>query len=132
MKKIRTAAEELAAIVLSWDLKTDQGQNAQRLARLVLGENEPEWQREFLINTILMEADVPRLEDLKKSLLDMSTEELRAKIARIREDRIIRKEKPKTKVQKAERKSKIQSDLATLLAGMTPEEVETFMKELEA
>ena len=119
-------------IVLSWDLKTDQGQNAQRLARLVLGENEPEWQREFLINTILMEADVPRLEDLKKSLLDMSTEELRAKIARIREDRIIRKEKPKTKVQKAERKSKIQSDLATLLAGMTPEEVETFMKELEA
>lgn len=125
---------ELAAIVLQWNLKTDLGQRAHFLARQVLGELDPYQVTEkgFLINQILsMETDVPRLEDLKKSLLKMDAEELRAKIREIREDRVIRKDTGKTKVKKAKVKDSAQTQLAKLLAGMSDAERNAFLKEIE-
>lgn len=119
-------------IVLSWDLKTDKGQNAHRLAKLVLGEEWTDCTREFLINEICqLEKDMPRLEDLKVSILDMTPDQLRAKLHQIREDRILRKSRPKTPVQKKEAKSKVASDLDKYLASMSDEEREAFLKELE-
>jgi hypothetical protein len=99
MKKLRSPAEELAVIVLTWNLKTAQGQLAHRLARTVLGEDPDEPVKDYLRNEIIQlarQADMPRLEDLKVSILDMSKDQLYAKIRQIREDRILRKEKPKT------------------------------------
>lgn len=70
---------------------------------------------------------MPRLEDLRQSLQDMSPEELRARIKTIREDRILRKVQPKAKVEKAKRKSAVH----TALASLSPEELEALMKEME-
>lgn len=122
-------------IVLSWDLKTNRGQLAHQLARSVLGECATDFVREFLIEDIIRlenPSTMPRLEDLKKSLLDMTPDELRAKIHKIREDRILRKEKPKTAVQKKERRTKVASDLDKYLASLSDEERAAFLKELEA
>jgi hypothetical protein len=135
MKKLRSPAEELAVIVLTWNLKTAQGQLAHRLARTVLGEDPDEPVKDYLRNEIIQlarQADMPRLEDLKVSILDMSKDQLYAKIRQIREDRILRKEKPKTATQKKERKTKVAKDLASYLEALTPEEREAFIKELEA
>lgn len=76
---------------------------------------------------------MPRLEHLRKSLLSMSPDELRAKINAIREDRVIRKDTkaPKTKAQKAEKKGKVRNQLEDLLAGMSDIDREAFLKELE-
>lgn len=74
---------------------------------------------------------MPRLEDLKKSFLEMDPDELRRKIREIREDRVIRKVSGKTKVAKAKVKDTTQTQLAKLLAAMTPDEREAFLKELE-
>lgn len=74
---------------------------------------------------------MPRLEDLKKSLLLMDPDELRAKIREIREDRVLRKISGKTKVTKAKVKDNVQTQLAKLLAGMDPGEREAFLKDLE-
>lgn len=73
---------------------------------------------------------MPRLEDLKKNLLDMSPDELRERIRQIRSDRILRKVQPKTKVAKAKKESKIKlaigalsaEDLAKLLNDLEEEE----------
>lgn len=130
-----TPEVELANLVLSWDLRTDKGLRAHDLARQILGQKDPKEAllKTYLINEILeLEKDMPRLEDLKKSLLAMSPEELRQKIHTIREDRILRKgPAPKTPVQKAERKSKLSTDLGKLLSGMSDAEREAFIKELE-
>lgn len=125
---------ELSNIVLSWDLRTDLGMKAHCLAREILKIKDPteEALKGMLIAQILdMESEMPRLEDLKKSLLNLTPDELRARIKTIREDRIIRKgPTPKAKAVKAEKKSKVKSDLEALLAGMTEEEVAKFLEEL--
>ena len=74
---------------------------------------------------------MPRLEDLKKSLLAMNPEELRAKIQAIREDRIIRKDSKPTKVKKVRAKQSAATLLTDLLMGMSDEDREAFLKELE-
>jgi hypothetical protein len=125
MKKLRSPAEELAVIVLTWNLKTAQGQLAHRLARTVLGEDPDEPVKDYLRNEIIQLAR-------QVSILDMSKDQLYAKIRQIREDRILRKEKPKTATQKKERKTKVAKDLASYLEALTPEEREAFIKELEA
>ena len=72
---------------------------------------------------------MPRLEDLKKNLLDMTPEELRARIIEIRNDRIIRKNKaPTAKAVKAKAEKK--DTLKAALDGMTPEQLEELFKGL--
>lgn len=72
---------------------------------------------------------MPRLEDLKQNLLDMTPEELRAKIKEIREDRIIRKNKaPTAKAVKVKAEKK--DTLKAALASMTPEQIEELFKGL--
>lgn len=125
---------ELAGIVLEWNLQSDLGQRAHELAREILGQADPngELQRWYYVARILeMEKDMPRLEDLKKSLLKMDPEELRAKIREIREDRIIRKDTKATKTKKAKTKDSAQTQLAKLLAGMSDEERDAFLQEIE-
>lgn len=74
---------------------------------------------------------MPRLEDLKKSLLHMSADELREKIREIREDRIIRKDSGKAKAKKAKTADSVSTQLAKMMAIMSTEEREAFLKELE-
>lgn len=74
---------------------------------------------------------MPRLEDLKKSLLRMDPDELRAKIREIREDRVLRKDTGKTKAKKTKTKDSAQTQLAKLLASMDPAEREAFLKDIE-
>lgn len=125
---------ELATIVLQWDLRTELGARAHKLARQILGVADPqsEVSRALLIQIILdLERDMPRLEDLKKSLSKMNIEEIRAKIKEIREDRVIRKDPTATKKKKAKAKDSAQTMMAKMLAGMSDEEREAFFKELE-
>lgn len=70
---------------------------------------------------------MPRLEDLKQNLLNMSPDELRAKIKEIREDRIIRKG-PAPKVKAAKKPKK--DTLRAALDAMTPEELAKLMEGL--
>lgn len=127
---------ELASIVLQWDLKTELGLRAQKLAREILGEHDPlEIASRKLYASILLELveqDMPRLEDLKKSISSMNAEELREQIKRIREDRVIRKDTKKAKVTKAKEKDSASTTLMKLMAGMSEAERDQFLKELEA
>lgn len=131
---------ELAQIIMKMDLRSERGAAATQLAREILEIEDPslklaKWAMvQEILETMPMEArnTMPKLEDLKKNLLTMTPEELRARIREIRADRIIRKEAPKAKVNKAKAKDKTQTDLRAMMAAMTPEEREAFLKELEA
>lgn len=127
---------KLAELIMSFGFQSQKAEPILKIAREILG-NDPADRLviQYRVDEIMRyykEQDMPRLEDLRKSLLDMSPDELRAKIAEIREDRRIRKDKPKDKKAKVERKSSTQNLLAELVAGMSDEEREAFFKELEA
>lgn len=124
---------QLANAVLGLDLRSDPGQEANRIARELLGVRDPgeELSKHYMIQEILENSDMPKLEDLRKSLLTMTPDELRAKIREIRADRIIRKEAPRKKVERAKAKDKTTMDLRELMASMTDEEREAFLQELE-
>lgn len=68
-----------------------------------------------------------RLEDLKKSLLDMTQEEILAKVRAVRADRIIRKTTKAQKVAKVRSVGKME----TLLASLSPEELAKLLEEFE-
>ena len=70
---------------------------------------------------------MPRLEDLKRNLLDMTPDELRERIRQIRSDRILRKVQPKTKVAKAKKESKIK----VAIAALSPEELAKLLSDME-
>lgn len=129
---VRNPAIELANNVIAMGFKSQEGIHLTDLAYEVLGIIDPgdKLSVHFLIKDI-QENDVPKLEDLRKSLLTMTPDELRARIREIRADRIIRKEAPKTKVDRAKKKDKTQIDLRELMAAMSDEERDAFMKELE-
>lgn len=124
---------QLAHAVLDMDLRGEAGLRATYIARQLLGVRDPgeELYKHYMIQEILENTDMPKLEDLRKSLLTMSPDELRAKIREIRADRIIRKEAPKKKVERAKAKDKTTMDLRELMASMSDEEREAFLQELE-
>lgn len=126
-------AIQLANMVLAMDLRSERGLQANDLAHVVLGHIDPSGQlsTHYMIQEILETSNMPKLEDLRKSLLTMSPDELRAKIREIRADRIIRKEAPKKKVERAKAKDKTTMGLRELMASMSEEEREAFLKELE-
>lgn len=130
----RNVAVELANNVIAMDFKSQEGQRLTELAYEVLGVIDPGDKLSvfYLLTEIQENTTVPKLEDLRKSLLTMSPDELRARIIEIRKDRIIRKEAPKAKVDRAKKKDKTTMDLRELMASMSEEEREQFMKELEA
>lgn len=72
-----------------------------------------------------------RLEHLKISLLDMSPEELRARIRAIREDRRLRKEPAKVRKERVRNADGARTNILSVLKDMSPEEQEAFLKELE-
>lgn len=72
-----------------------------------------------------------RLEDLKKSLLDMTEDEVRNKIREIRADRVIRKESKKQKVAKVKTKATAVAKAAGAASGMTPAELQKLLEEFE-
>lgn len=74
---------------------------------------------------------MPRLEDLKQDLRSMTTEELRAKIREIREDRVIRKDSGRTKAKVAKTKDTVATQLNKLLGGMTEEQIAAFLEGLD-
>lgn len=126
-------AIHLANSVLMMDLRSEQGMKVNALAYRVLDQVDPGnmLSKHYMIQEILENSNMPKLEDLRKSLLTMSPDELRAKIREIRADRIIRKEAPKKKVERAKAKDKTQMDLRELMASMSDEEREAFLQELE-
>lgn len=127
-------ALQLANIVLLMDLRSERGLQANDIAHRIMGHVDPggALSKHYMIQEILETSNMPKLEDLRKSLLTMTPDELRARIREIRADRIIRKEAPKAKVNRAKAKDKTQIDLRSLLASMTDEEREAFLKELDA
>lgn len=130
----RNIAVELANNVIAMNFKSQEGQRLTELAYEVLGVIDPGDKLSvfYLLTEIQENTTVPKLEDLRKSLLTMSPDELRAKIIEIRKDRIIRKEAPKAKVDRAKKKDKTTMDLRELMASMSDAERDQFLKELEA
>lgn len=126
-------AVQLANAVLTMDLRSERGLVVNDLAHRVLGhlDASDELSKFLLIREILETSNMPKLEDLRKSLLTMTPDELRARIREIRADRIIRKEAPKAKINRAKAKDKTQMDLRQLIASMSDEERDAFLKELE-
>lgn len=127
-------ALKLANMVLLLNLRSQQGLEANDLAHKILGDTGygEALSKHYMIQEILENTDMPKLEDLRKSLLTMTPDELRQRIREIRADRIIRKEPAKKKVERAKAKDKTQFDLRSLLASMTDEEREAFLKELDS
>lgn len=127
-------AVQLANLVLTMDLRSERGVAANDLAHQILGHTDPggALSKHYMIQEILETSNMPKLEDLRKSLLTMTPDELRQRIREIRADRIIRKEAPKAKVNRAKAKDKTQIDLRSLLASMSDEDREAFLRELDA
>lgn len=73
---------------------------------------------------------MPRLEDLRRDLLKMGPDELRAKLRDVRADRRISKAPIKAAKEKAKSADKAITNIGNLLAGMTPEQVEAFLAEI--
>lgn len=73
---------------------------------------------------------MPRLEDLKRNLLEMSPEELRAKVREIREDRKLRKEPSKARKERVRTEESAPAQLALLMEGLSPAEQEALLQEL--
>lgn len=126
-------AVQLANMVLNMDLRSERGVAANDVAHQILGHTDPggALSKHYMIQEILETSNMPKLEDLRKSLLTMTADELRARIRAIRADRIIRKEAPKTRVSRAKAQDKTQTDLRQLIASMSDTEREAFLKELE-
>lgn len=74
---------------------------------------------------------MPRLEDLKKNLLQMTPDEQRAKVREIREDRKLRKEPTKVRKERVRKAASAKDSVASLLAGLSPAEQEALLLELE-
>ena len=74
---------------------------------------------------------MPRLEDLKQSLLDMTEDEIRDKVRAIRADRVIRKQTKAQKAAKAKTRATASDKLAKLTAGMTPAELAKLLEQFE-
>lgn len=72
-----------------------------------------------------------RLSMLKKSLEEMSLEELRAHVRGIRVDRRISKDKPKAKKERKRVEAKVGAGISRMIASMSPEEAEALLRELE-
>lgn len=127
-------AIRLANMVLLLNLKSGQGLEANDLAHKILGsiDANTSLSKHYMIEEILRNSNMPKLEDLRKSLLTMTPDELRERIREVRADRIIRKEAPKKKVERAKAKDKTTIDLRTLLASMSDEERDAFLKELDS
>ena len=78
-----------------------------------------------------LEIDMSRFSELRKSLLDMSPDELREQIRRIRAERRVSREKPSTK-----RKAKIKSNrsasrVVNMIHTLTPEQVRLLIGEVD-
>lgn len=71
-----------------------------------------------------------RLNDLKKSLVAMSPEELRDQVRKIRTDRKLKKEPTKAKKERVRTADSAKTGLMKLLAGLSPEEREAMLQEL--
>ena len=65
---------------------------------------------------------MPRLTSLVKPLDEMTTEELREHLHRIREDRKLRKEAPKAKKQTARKRATAKEKVTALLEGLSEEQ----------
>jgi len=72
-----------------------------------------------------------RLSMLKKSLEEMSLEELREHVRGIRADRRISKEKVKEKKTRKATASKASSTVTRIIDKMSPEEMQALLRELE-
>ena len=70
-----------------------------------------------------------RLAKLRKPLDEMSSDELHDLVRHIRADRRLTKERPSVKRKAARSKDKDKSKLASLLDGLTPEELEALLGE---
>lgn len=129
----RNPAIELANNVIAMGFKSQEGIHLTDLAYEVLEVIDPGDKLSvfYLLKELQENEAVPKLEDLRKSLLTMTPDELRARIREIRADRIIRKEAPRAKVEKAKKKDKTQMDLRELLASMSDEDREAFLKEID-
>lgn len=113
---------------------TEKGQELVRLARVVLKLKDPneELYKFYLIRELEeLGCHMPRLENLRKSILDMDPDELRAKINEIRKDRIIRKDSGATKKKVAKEKDSAMTGLQKMIAGMSEADRAAFLKELE-
>lgn len=128
-----SVAIQIANMVILMDLRSEKGREITELAYVLLDNIDPGalLSKHYMIQEILENTEMPKLEDLRKSLLTMSPDELRAKIREIRADRIIRKEAPRAKVDRAKKKDKTTMDLRELMASMSDEEREAFLQELE-
>lgn len=73
---------------------------------------------------------MPRLEDVKKNLLEMTPDELRAKIIEIREDKKLRKTAPKARKEKIKNKETARKTALTALQGLTEEQKAALLAEL--
>lgn len=126
-------ALQLANMVLNMNLRSERGVQANDVAHRILGHVDPggALSKHYMIQEILETSNMPKLEDLRKSLLTMSPDELRARIREIRADRIIRKEAPKARVQREKSKDKAKMDIREVIASMSEEDREAFLKELE-
>lgn len=72
-----------------------------------------------------------RLDAIRKNLLDMSPDELRAHIRRIRSDRKIRKESTTVKKTKAKTQSKTNDKVLKALSGLTEEQIKAILGDVE-
>lgn len=71
-----------------------------------------------------------RLKTLRKSVTEMSLEELREHVRQIRIQRRIVKDKPATKAKKVRASNASKDKASKMLAKMTPEQIAALMKEL--
>lgn len=72
-----------------------------------------------------------RLDEIRKNLLDMSPDELRAHIRRIRSDRKLRKESTTVKKTKAKVQSKTNDKVLKALGGLTEEQIKALFGDME-
>src|SRR5262245_24946227 len=77
------------------------------------------------------EVGVSRLDKLRKSLEDMSSEEQYNLIRHIRADRKLVKERPADRVRAARNKEKAKTTLGALLEGMSDAEIAALLGELD-
>lgn len=71
---------------------------------------------------------MPKLDDVKKNLLDMSPDELREKIREIRADRRISKEPKKVQKTKVRQQDSAKTRMNKLLEKLSPEERREFLE----
>ena len=72
-----------------------------------------------------------RLDGLRKNVIDMTPEELREQIRYIRKDRRITKEKKSEKKARVKTSTAAKGKASKVLKGMSPEQLERLLAELE-